>query len=540
MSSPRFLTTCGALFLTLSWAAEARAAEPPALQAVGPLRAAVAEGTCLDLHHASTANGTNVQLWECKDQPHQSWYMTMTGELRSAANPGMCLETWNGNVWLARCNGESWQRWRLTEAGEVRSMWNPDKCVDVQGGSGTWGTNVQLWTCNGTPAQRFTIARLPWAEVRSALHGNRCMDVSQESTQLGADVIMWECTGRDNQAWYLTPAGELRSGVAANRCLDVPNNAPAQGLDLQAWECNGTSAQRFFLGQGGQLHLASNPDYCVDVQGGSTGLGTPVQLWPCNGTSAQRWASTSFASVELVTVGDTLALSWTTEAGGYALTDPGALLKFLARMGADATALAEAFGAMSEDQQAYVLDALGPNQSLADYASVWFAPGEQPRAHATDWDGGELGFSRSEDALNVSMWGANVAVGIDEYMAVVTVGHGSVRLTTRAGVVSLDQMLETPANAVFDYDLGNDTVQISVQLLVFQVDIYLTGLDLDETWQAAEDASQAAIDWTDQAVDDTGEWFVYAAADSVQWVTGATDTVGDAAEDVFDALFGWI
>lgn len=533
------MTSCSALLLTLTWAAESEAADPPALQAIGPLRAAVADGTCLDLHQGSTANLTNVQLWECKDAAFQTWYMTMTGELRSAANPGMCLETWDGNVWLAHCNGESWQRWRLTDAGEVRSVWNADRCLDVAGGSGLWGTNIRLWSCNGTDAQRFSIARLPWAEVHSAVHDNRCLDVYGGSTQVGADVIIWECTGNDNQAWYLSAAGELRSGVAANRCLDVSGPAAA-GVDLQSWECNGTDAQRFFLGTDQQIHLASAPEYCVDVQGGSTAYGTPVQLWPCNGTDAQRWASTSFASVELVTIGETLALSWTTEAGGYALSDPGALLKFLARMGADDTDLAEAFGAMSEDQQAFVLDALGPNQSLADYAGQWFAPGDQPRVHATEWYGGELGFSMTEDALNVSMWGANVAVGIDEYMAVLTVGLDSVRMTTQAGVVSLDQMLETPANAFFGYDLDSDTVQISVQLLVFQVDLYITGLDLDATWAEVESVSQQAVAWTDQAIVDTGTWFVYAASDTAQWVTGATETINDAAEDVFDALFGWL
>ena len=70
------------------------------------------------------------------------------------------------------------------------------KCVDVAGANTANGTPVQLWDCNGTAAQRWTIGAD--GTIRAL---GKCMDVSGGSTANGARVQLWDCNGTGAQRW---------------------------------------------------------------------------------------------------------------------------------------------------------------------------------------------------------------------------------------------------------------------------------------------------------------------------------------------------
>jgi glucosylceramidase len=113
------------------------------------------------------------------------------------------------------------------------------KCVDVAGGSSANGTTVQLWTCNGSTAQRWTRA----ADGSLQALG-KCLDVTGPSTADGARVQLWDCTGGANQKWTYT-AGRDLVNPAANKCLDVTGNTSADGTRLQIWTCTGAANQKW-------------------------------------------------------------------------------------------------------------------------------------------------------------------------------------------------------------------------------------------------------------------------------------------------------
>ncbi|MEU6548061.1 ThuA domain-containing protein [Streptomyces sp. NPDC046859] len=121
--------------------------------------------------------------------------------------------------------------------GEVRGV--NGKCLDIDNAGTADGTKVQIWTCNTTAAQRWTI-------------------------------------GTDN------------TFRALGKCLDTANAGTADGTKIQLWTCNGTGAQQWVPQADGTVR---NPHSgkCLDASGGTWNDGTPVHLWTCHTGPNQKW-----------------------------------------------------------------------------------------------------------------------------------------------------------------------------------------------------------------------------------------------------------
>nr|WP_268249689.1 PQQ-dependent sugar dehydrogenase [Streptomyces chromofuscus] len=121
-------------------------------------------------------------------------------------------------------------------SGEVKGV--NGKCLDVDGGQTADGTEIQLWTCNGSAAQRWTVAD-----------------------------------------------GTFK---ALGKCLDVSGGGSADGTRIQLWTCNGTGAQQWSAQADGTVR---NPQSgkCLDASGGTWNDGTPVHLWTCHTGPNQKW-----------------------------------------------------------------------------------------------------------------------------------------------------------------------------------------------------------------------------------------------------------
>jgi chitinase len=109
------------------------------------------------------------------------------------------------------------------------------KCIDVAGASTTNGAAIQLYTCNGTTAQRWTVG----TDLRAL---GKCMDVISASTANGAQIQLWDCNGSGAQVWQKQSNNTLRN-PQSNKCLDVTGVNSADGTRLQIWDCYGSSNQ---------------------------------------------------------------------------------------------------------------------------------------------------------------------------------------------------------------------------------------------------------------------------------------------------------
>nr|WP_202036219.1 lectin [Streptomyces mexicanus] len=116
------------------------------------------------------------------------------------------------------------------------------KCVDVAGANSANGTPVQLYDCNGTAAQQWTVGS---DGTLRAL--GKCLDVTDNGTADGSTVQLWDCTGGPNQKWVVTDAHDIVN-PQANKCLDVTGNNSANGTRLQIWTCTGGANQKWTVG----------------------------------------------------------------------------------------------------------------------------------------------------------------------------------------------------------------------------------------------------------------------------------------------------
>jgi hypothetical protein len=118
-------------------------------------------GACADV--AGDDNGSNataVQLWSCQSYAvDQHWFHSSDGRLHTL---GRCLDingngTANGtNVELWDCNGAGGQVWQQQADG---SLLNPQsgRCLDSPDGATANGTRLRIWDCNGSAAQKFAL-----------------------------------------------------------------------------------------------------------------------------------------------------------------------------------------------------------------------------------------------------------------------------------------------------------------------------------------------------------------------------------------------
>ncbi|MGW3821021.1 ricin-type beta-trefoil lectin domain protein [Streptomyces sp. NPDC005071] len=116
------------------------------------------------------------------------------------------------------------------------------KCLDVAAGSSADGTAVQLHDCNGSAAQRWTVA----ADGSIQALGS-CLDVTSASTANGAKVQLYTCNGSSAQRWtYNSSTGDVVN-TAADKCLDITDQSTANGARAQIWTCTGAANQKWHL-----------------------------------------------------------------------------------------------------------------------------------------------------------------------------------------------------------------------------------------------------------------------------------------------------
>ena len=113
------------------------------------------------------------------------------------------------------------------------------KCVDVAGAGSANGTAVQLYTCNGTSAQTWTVGAD--GTVRAL---GKCLDITAASSANGTKIQLYDCNGTTAQQWTAGTDGTLRS---LGKCLDATGPSSADGTRLQIWDCTAAANQKWTL-----------------------------------------------------------------------------------------------------------------------------------------------------------------------------------------------------------------------------------------------------------------------------------------------------
>ncbi|RDB19628.1 Extracellular exo-alpha-L-arabinofuranosidase [Hypsizygus marmoreus] len=111
---------------------------------------------------------------------------------------------------------------------------NPNKCLDVRGNVQANGTPVQIYDCNGSGAQRWSILR---GNTTVRLSGTDfCLDAGSTPGN-GIGMKIWKCY--DNlpaQQWYYTDDNRIAL-AGKGLCLDLTNGVLINGNKVQTWQC---------------------------------------------------------------------------------------------------------------------------------------------------------------------------------------------------------------------------------------------------------------------------------------------------------------
>ncbi len=114
------------------------------------------------------------------------------------------------------------------------------KCLDVSGAGSQNGTNIQLWTCNGTAAQHFQVEKLSSGRVRFVnVASGKCVDVAGASTENGANIQLWDCNGTSAQSFSGSDAGGgyySFTNTKSGRAIDVAGWGTSNGSNIQQWD----------------------------------------------------------------------------------------------------------------------------------------------------------------------------------------------------------------------------------------------------------------------------------------------------------------
>lgn len=189
------------------------------------------------------------------------------------------------------------------EAGEyiIKSALSQRSVLDVAGGSQSDCANIQLYSYNGTAAQKWSVAFDDdgYATIKNVGSG-KVLDAQYGNSSSGTNV--WQYAGSDAnkaQKWRITANDDgtvsIVSALSSTSAIDVSNGSSANGSNVQLWNSNGSRAQKFTfvatspkVSADGQADIAdgyytfttaTDLKHKLDVRGWSKSNGAPLQLW---------------------------------------------------------------------------------------------------------------------------------------------------------------------------------------------------------------------------------------------------------------------
>ena len=195
-------------------------------------------GKCLDLKGGTLSSGQNVQQWTDNGSRAQSWVAqavgTTTSILGGTVNVVRLMPSGSSNLALSTAQNvvggnaqvktlstsDLSQQWALIDASEaivdgsfeLRLKADTRYALDVSAGSKANGANVQVYSANGTNAQKWWLNRGPDGYALVNAETGKYADVSGGAFKDGQNVHQWASNSARNQRWKLELNGQATVG----------------------------------------------------------------------------------------------------------------------------------------------------------------------------------------------------------------------------------------------------------------------------------------------------------------------------------------
>jgi len=244
------------------------------------------------LGYTDDVDATSVKSDSCSPDDTELWSFS-NGVIQSIN--WNCLEYVNSasgaDVALATCNETDNQKWRY-EQGRFVTELNTGFCLDLANNSYVIGTNIQIFNCNNSDAQNWTLVDATNADpgIQTIVNRNgKCLDVSNSSLLSGTNVALFTCNGTSAQQWFVN-RNHGTAKTINGFCLDAGAATPAEGTNIHIWECLDVDQQKWrFKDTSIPSIIGLANGLCVDIDGNNSADGTNIQDFGCNGTAAQEW-----------------------------------------------------------------------------------------------------------------------------------------------------------------------------------------------------------------------------------------------------------
>ena len=304
----------------------------------------------LDLDSGDIFPGAKVQQWDFPGiGSNQQWRIEPDGDsyvIRSVASNLVLERKPDGSVMTAYESGSAAQHWTfevftvsLDEGCYSICSDSTGKYLDVTGGSYADEAPLQVYTGNGTLAQKFWARKddqgcysfqcANSAKYLSARESDGAIlqisdneaDEAKWSIEIcfgkgielknkktgkvlsisgsGGSVVCVDENGSAAQGWTIASAPLISDGFyefapmhATDQRLDVAGGSRANGANVQIYASNGSLSQRMWVrgvGDGWYSLTACCSAYPLDVYSCSDADGANVQQWQWNGSNAQKW-----------------------------------------------------------------------------------------------------------------------------------------------------------------------------------------------------------------------------------------------------------
>lgn len=128
-------------------------------------------------------------------------------------------------------------------------------------------------------------AALPVVAIQGVGSG-RCLDVPGAVIADGATLQIYDCNGSVAQRWTVTEAGQLQVG---GKCLDDPSGGATGGVPVAIYACHGGANQSWSTPGDGTVRNEAT-GMCLDVEAAGTENEARVNVFPCHGQPNQLWS----------------------------------------------------------------------------------------------------------------------------------------------------------------------------------------------------------------------------------------------------------
>jgi hypothetical protein len=156
------------------------------------------------------------------------------------------------------------------------------------------GLFVGLFCAAATPAQTTLQGRSQYGGLIRNVNSGKCVDVFGSSTSKNANVQQFSCNNGPNQRWDFVDLGNGQYAIRninSGLVLDVAGDSRANGANIQQFPWNGGANQRWTTrGPSNNFELVNvNSGKCKEVQGGGKGNNVNIAQMQCNRARYQRW-----------------------------------------------------------------------------------------------------------------------------------------------------------------------------------------------------------------------------------------------------------